>query len=431
MNMQEQQESASHPLLRAGVACTELIANPKAWINRRVETTEILSQEETRRRVSVDFTLSSEQSADLLIPDGVAVPISVLTKEARRHFDLRDESGRSVPVLGKQQNGELAHIALLNAALDALPGGVPAEVFEMLAADLRQVVFAPPAQAADALGFFIGSAEAGDRWRTSIVEDETCQALLDVLWANYILFPVLQPDGPKRRVLKFSYGDAFSFASHETPLRSRLAPRDVIRRIWQPDRRQFAIESPAAWRAMSFHAEIAIPEELQFELAILWDFDADEQLSEFDIDVDRASLYASEELTADRSVDAFVEIAPERTGRTFQAAATSSVVAGLLWLGVVSGLDASNPGAAVSILLAGAALFSGLSAVQGEHRLLRRVFAASRRWLGVISLAALTGSASLAMELPSEHPVCVWKIAAIISTFAAARLIWSAIRAPE
>ena len=31
------------------------------------------------------------------------VPISVLTKEARRNFDLRDESGAAVPVLGKDR----------------------------------------------------------------------------------------------------------------------------------------------------------------------------------------------------------------------------------------------------------------------------------------------------------------------------------------
>ena len=56
--------------------------------------------------------------------------------------------------------------------------------------------------------------------------------------------------------------------------------------------------------------------------------------------------------------DALVVIAPERRGRTIQSAATSVVVASLLWLGVHSGLDAESPDAAVSLLLAGAALYS-------------------------------------------------------------------------
>jgi len=38
------------PLLAAGIACTRLIADPAGWINRRVETIELLSHEETRRR---------------------------------------------------------------------------------------------------------------------------------------------------------------------------------------------------------------------------------------------------------------------------------------------------------------------------------------------------------------------------------------------
>ncbi len=428
--MNTEEDAQTPHLLQAGIAATGLIADPKSWINRRVETTDILSQEETRRRVSIDLTLSDEQLEELLIPDGVAVPISVLTKEARRNFDIRDEAGRAIPVLGRQQNGVLAHIALLNAAIQAGPDPLPEDVSETLAADLREVATAPRAAAEDALGGLIGAAEGGDQWRAQILEDPTCTSLLDVLWANYVLFAVLPPGGPNRRVLKFSYGDDFDFRFHRLPFKSRIAPRELARRVWRPDRRQFLIESPGAWRSVSFHAEVAIPEELRFELAVLFDFEADEQLSEADAGVNRAALYASDELGAERSVTAFLEIAPERTGPTFQAAITSIVVAVLLWLGVASGLDAQNPGAAVSILLAGAALFSGVTAAQGEHRLVKRVFAASRRWLALVSAAALASSATLAMEIPNEHPTAVWEISAIACTVAATRLGWAAIRAP-
>ena len=69
--------------LEAGFACAQLIAEPKSWINRRVETVEMLSQEETRRRVSVDFTLSAKQREALTTRHGVVVPISVLSKHPR------------------------------------------------------------------------------------------------------------------------------------------------------------------------------------------------------------------------------------------------------------------------------------------------------------------------------------------------------------
>jgi hypothetical protein len=154
-------------------------------------------------------------------------------------------------------------------------------------------------------------------------------------------------------------------------------------------------------------------------------------LGSVDANVNRASLYASVGLDRDQEVAAFVEVSPERAGRTSQAATTSVIVAALLWLGVASGLDAKNPGAAISLLLAGAAVFTGFSAVQGEHRLVRRAFAASRRWLAVVTLAALTASASLAMEYPVAHPVAVWRVAAIACSIAAVRLLWSAVRAPS
>ncbi len=428
--MPEESDSEPPPFLTAGMACTRLIADPAAWINRRVETIELLSHEETRRRVSIDFSLSDDQLAELDIGEGIAVPISVLTKEARRNFDLRDESGRAVPVLGKQQNGELAHIAVMNGAVKALPDDLTPEVFELLAADLRQVVFAPPAGASDALGVFIGSAEAGDRWRTAIWEDDTCRSLLAALWRNYALFAVLPPGGANRRILKYSYGEDFNVSVESEGIRERLAPRELARRAWRPGHRRFIIECPGAWRAASFHVEIAVPEELRFDTAKLYDFVAGEQVSEVNTNVNRASLYASREIEAESDVDAYVEVAPERSGRTFQAATTSLIVAALLWLGVASGLDAKNPGPAVSILLAGAALFSGVAAVQGEHKLVKHVFSASRRWLVITTLAALVGSASLAMEMPNAHPVAVWRYAAIASTVAAVRLGWSVIRAP-
>jgi hypothetical protein len=265
---------------------------------------------------------------------------------------------------------------------------------------------------------------------TAIWEDDTCRSLLDALWRHYALFAVLPPGGPNRRILKYSYGEDFDFGRHGEGIRERLAPRELARRVWRPDRRSFIIYCPGAWRATSFHVEVAIPEELRCDTAFLYDFAAEEEISATEGKVNRASLYASREIDAESDVAAYVEVAPERSGRTFQAAATSVIIATLLWLGVGSGLDATNPGPAVSILLAGAALFSGLAAVQGEHVLVKKVFAAPRGWLLLATVAALAGSATLAMEIPDQHPVSLWRYAAIAATIAAARLTWSAVRAP-
>ena len=46
--------------LGAGIACAPLLAHPKSWIRRRVETIDMLAHEETHRKVSVDFVLTEE-----------------------------------------------------------------------------------------------------------------------------------------------------------------------------------------------------------------------------------------------------------------------------------------------------------------------------------------------------------------------------------
>jgi len=418
------------PEIRAGSACVDLIADPASWINRRVETIELLAQEETRRRVSIDFTLAPGQIAELTVPDGVVIPLSLLTKAPRRNFDLRDETGRAIPVLGKGENAALAHIAALRAAIDALGDHANDGSLRALAADLRQIVFMDPEPAFDVLASFAANAADGQEPIASVWADPVSRQMLSDLWQHYVLFAVLPPGGPTRRILKYSYGEDFDLGTDRLPLRERLSPAELGRRFSRPDRARFLIECPGAWRAASFHVEIATPEELRFDRAVLFDFTANDEVSSTDEDVDRASLYASRPLAPGADVAAYVEITPERSGRAFQAAATSLIVGTLLWLGVISDLDAENPGPAVSILLAGAAVFSGVSAGRGEHKLVRLLFSGTRKGLGVVTVAALAGSASLALEYPTQRPVCVWWGAATVCTLAALRLIWAAIRAP-
>jgi len=412
--------------LRAGVAATELIAQPASWIHRRVETVQLLTHEETRRQVSVDFTLSIDVEHDLSTADGVVIPISILTKEARRNFDLRNEAGAAVPVLGKAANGHLAHIAVLSAALDALPEDTSDDAFELIAGDLGQIVNSSPGEGEEALAVLAGGAQAGNPLRAAVWKDDLCREMLRVLSTNYVLFAVLPPGGARRRILKYSYSDDLERIN--VPWRERLRPSWIWLRARSPDRGRFFVRCPGADRAASFHAEIAIPEELRIETAVLYDFDADVQLSEANENVNRASLYASEPIDPHGDVNAYLEIVAERRGKPSLAASTAVAVCALLWLGVASGLDSENPGPAVSLLLAAAAVFSGLSAVNAEHSLVTQLFSKSKRWLALVAVAALAASASLAMEIPCSHPVGIWRIAAISVSFAAARLLWSAVR---
>jgi len=420
---------------RAGAAACLLIADPKSWINRRVETVELLSREETRRRVSIDFTLSDAQLASLWVDgEGAVVPISALTKERRRTFDLCDEGGSAVPVLGFQQNGDLSLTALLSAALVARPPGVPDKQFDSLVPELRAIVFDRPSAARAAYRGLAGRAAVTGSWEERLHADPVFRSLIDTLWGNYVLFAVLPRGGPNRRILKYGYSEDVDLSPVVRSLRARVRTpelrRELVGAIRYPDRQDFHIPFPGAWRARSFHAEIVIPEQLRFGDAVLQDFaDGCRDISESEQDVNRAALHATDGVEPAQDVAAVVQIAPEPGGRTAQASFTSVVVAVMLWLGVRSGLDARNPDATVSIVLGGAALFAGVSAVLGESRLVSTIFKTTRRWLTVVTISALAGSASLALEMPSDRPVSIWLMSAIVCTLAAMRLTWSALRA--
>jgi len=414
----------------AGSATAELISNPSTWINRRVETIELLSHEETRRQVSVDFTLSKDQRENLLTEHGAVVPLSVMTKEARRNFDVRDESGSAVPVLGKESNATLAHIAVMSAALDAMPTEVDEKEFELIWAELKKVVISDPMLAGEILGSFVGRAEAGDPLRSDVWGDPVCKSLLEVMQSNYVLFAVVRTDCLERRILKYSFGEDFNFHRTGTFL-ERFSPPALADRLRKPGRREFQLPCSGAWRAKSFHLEVVIPEELRIEIAFLIDFDREEFLSRPDLNRNRGSLYAGQEISSDLTVDAYVVIAPERRGKATQAAITGVAVSGLIWLGWLSGLEFRNPDASVSLVLAGAALYSGMTAARGEPSLVSKVFSTSRFLLGFIGLCALSASATLAMEFPSPRPTTIWLVAALLATVASAWLVWSAVRAPS
>jgi drug/metabolite transporter superfamily protein YnfA len=421
-------------ILEAGIAAAPLVARPATWINRRVETIRLLSHEETRRQVSVDFTLSRERKEKLAIDHGVVVPISVMTKEARRNFDLRDESGSAVPVLGKNVNGTLAHVAVMSEVFDAVPNAGDHDQFELVWTELREVVIAEPGAAGETLSDFVGKAEQGEPLRSAIWSNSSCRTLLEMLQSNYVLFAVVTRDCPERRVLKYSFSEDFRFDREQSPsLSERLAPSAIADRVWKPGRGTFQLLCPGAWRAESFHVEVVIPEELRIDLAILYDFGREEVLSMPDRNRNRASLYPDQPITPDLDAVAYVVIAAERRGGVIQAAATGVIVSALIWLGVVSGLDFKNPdaaGASASVVLAGAALYSGITAARGESSLVSQIFATSRVLLGCISLCALAASATLAMEIPDTTPTAVWLVAAILASVASSWLIWSALRAP-
>ena len=81
------------------VGFAALLTRQAAWRHRRVETIEVLSHEEVRRSVSVDFTVPLEHRDELRLSDREwVVPLAVLDKRKLVHFDLFGEDEYALPL---------------------------------------------------------------------------------------------------------------------------------------------------------------------------------------------------------------------------------------------------------------------------------------------------------------------------------------------
>ena len=95
---EEIEERAAEVASAAGV----LLRRSAAWRHRRVETITVLTHEQVRRHVSVDFTVPEEYRESLrLSGHEYVVPLALLAKRPLVHFDLRNEEGHSIPLLNK------------------------------------------------------------------------------------------------------------------------------------------------------------------------------------------------------------------------------------------------------------------------------------------------------------------------------------------
>lgn len=395
----------------AGEQVFGLLLAEETWIHRRVETIDMLSTQFLRRSISVDFTLPEGARSTLALPTikQSLVPISTLAKRPLRNFDLRDETGKAVPVLGRDHNGPLAHSVLLAVVGRALSDAGLGRPSRRLIDDLQRIAVGDVAEADRTIRRIVELADTGqDSESRVILNDDATLFLLADLADNYVLV-ALCDDVEARRILKFSY---------EEPLETSK-PNIVERLGWQPQ--LVELDAPGASRAASYHAEIVVPEELRFEACFLYDKESDEVYAE-DNEADRAALHAARVPLGARTALLFA-LRAERTSFPVVGCAVAWITSGLLLGGVLAGeLSQRQADPAVSVLLAASAVFAGVIARSGEHRMVQNLFAGPRLLLALTALSALLAAGALAYGVSSTAVDTIWTVAAAISLAAAVML---------
>jgi hypothetical protein len=394
---------------RAGdiaVAADALLQDQAAWRHRRVETLTMISHEQVRRHVSVDFTVPVELRDGLRLSDAdeFAVPLAFLAKRPLVHFDLRNEEGHSIPLLTAEQN------TLIGREL----------LYQSLERDLDAQGVDDDAVVSDA-GALI-EAVLGDEEVTGAVERleqrhgleplEAFRRPVEIFARSFVLWAVVR-GLERRRVFKFAYDEPYS-------LRPGLA---------------YVYDAPGCNEAWSYHVEVAVPADLRARSTRLWDAETGAVLVSGALDTDRPALYVSVDPARQPALPQLVvDYGAERSRFIAPAAIVATVISLLVappWLFADLEALAGSAGPAIGLVLSTSAVFSALVLRTDEHPLLRRLLVRYRLALVATTLAALFAAASLGFRAENWIIQVTWAIAAVVSVLTAAILVVAVVRSPS
>jgi hypothetical protein len=389
-------------------AANLLLRRPAGWRHRRVETLTMLSHEQVRRHVSVDFTVPVGHHDGLRLSHAgeYAVPLAFIAKRPLVHFDLRNEEGHAIPLLTAEQNNLIAR-ELLYQQLET----------DLVAQDADDATQAAVAQSA---GIVIEAA-LGDLDTTGAVERleraheleplTDFRTLVDALTRNFLLWAVVS-GLERRRIFKFAYDEPFA-------QRPGLA---------------YVYDAPGCAEAWSYHVEVEVPLDLKARTTRLHDAATGEVLVTGVVDADRPALYFTAD-PADLPVrpEVVVDYGPERSRFLGPAAIVATVIALLItlpWLfSDLARLGSAGP--AIALVLSTSAVFSALVLRTDEHQLLRRLLVRYRLCLVASTLAALFAAASLGFQAADWIIEATWALASVVSILTAGILIRAVIRSPS
>jgi hypothetical protein len=391
-----------------GVAAAVLLRRQAAWRHRRVETLTVLSHEQVRRGVSVDFTVPAEHRARLEISGAgeCVVPLALLAKRPLVHFDLRNEEGHALPLLTAEQNTainrELLYVVLDEDLAVQDAADVAAEAAVIAAGGVIEAALGDgaPADAVERLEREHGLAPLPD-----------FRAMVATLSRSFVLWAVVRHID-RRRVLKFAYDQAF-----------RQRPGLV-----------HYYDAPGCSEAASYHVEVAVPADLKARTTTLVDDATGAVLATGARDTDRPALYHSYD-PARPPLEPGVTVAygAER-GRFLAPAAIAATVITLLVALPLAFADlealAGSAGPAIGLVLSTSAVFSALVLRTDEHPLLRLILVRYRLWLVASTLAALLAAAVLGFRAGGTLLHVGWGIAALVAAVATGTLMRAVLRAP-
>lgn len=431
-----------------------LLTDSSHYLKRHVETLQIKSASYCRRRLTIDIQLPVDHRLGQPRGRGDSVhefwiPVTFIAKHpSRSNVDVRDDRGRVVPLLTRNESNEISLASVL-ASVKTLLGSPPSPFLVALLSELVKCdgmqSEVPLLVIREAL-----TAEGADlknkKWRPFL-------EVLRRLAGNYAMWVRFRGRPEERRVIKLHYDVEFerqgilrqrkttrryliigreSGAEHELELEE---PGD--KNPYSPLRRVAAriasstglgavnvgIESPYIVGSDSYHLQAESPpgvETRDIDLLAKVPREADRRKWSRD---HGAHLYVSRtRLVQENAGLALLTLRIGRRG--FMTLAWLSAVLGavLLWLfDLTATKKLASPEATAAVLLFGPALLAALVVRPGEHPVATKLFSGVRLLVALNGMLAIAAAAAVAGVRPEgwsiEHS---WFILAIVASASAA-----------
>jgi hypothetical protein len=404
-------------LERTGAAIAPLLLYPSRWIYRRVESVEFIDDIWVRRRVSVDFELPPfARNAAYRGQGNSAIflaPLALLAKRDLRHFDVRDENGRPLPMLTRDQNVRVGGVALVSQAIAVLEREHKRSLEPEIALDLSGIAAtAQPERAmVDQLFEPRGAARIN---RELLSRDPAFKGLVGSLLENFLVLVPVRLGW--RRVIKYAYDEPLP-RSHESR-RRRLA----VAFGWQPYAANWS--APSVGVARSFHLEVEAPNDLEITAATL--ICSDSRGSQYRAD-DGPSGHRShlhlQGVPQDAVGNASVGLRVRRPGLLRASLILGALTSAVVTAGAVRipSLE-SDPASAVTLLAVLPAILAAYLARPGEHELASTLLRGVRFLIASIGLVAALSAVTLLAGFSNNHERLLWLVYAAIGWLATAGL---------
>lgn len=386
-----------------GRAVAVMLATQQHWIHRRVETIEFLDVSRIRRRMSMDFVVPS---TDLLFADEMAtIPLAVLAKRNLENFDIRDEQGCPLPILGKDENGPVAIEALVGLLDWELPEGT--DVSDHVRELIRGVVCGSPTEVEAGCAALLHD-ETDDPQILAFRGSRDCLRFTEWFAEGFVLLVRIRAKQGERRILKYSYETdrAYRFP------RLRMLVSEFA----------FLVKLPEVSLAKSYHVEVVPPPEMMTASAELSTYTASSGgvLEVSGASASRVHLRPSApvEYGADGWLDLQLWLRPAgvlAASALASTVCTLTLAAGLMlrWLADLHPSGSDSAALIVAVPAVVAAYFGSAE----EHPVVARASSGPRALLALASLATFVAAASLVVRVDHGSPLrwWAWGIAAGIS----------------